>query len=39
MEELSYKEIADVAGISVNYVGVKINRIKEILKRWVIDNG
>jgi len=32
LEELSYKEIADVAGISVTYVGVKISRIKETLK-------
>lgn len=38
LEELSYNEIAEVAGISVNYVGVKINRIKEILKRCIKDN-
>lgn len=38
LEELSYKEIAGVAGISVNYVGVKINRIKELLKRCIKDN-
>jgi RNA polymerase sigma-70 factor (ECF subfamily) len=28
LEDLPYKEIASVVGISVNYVGVKINRIK-----------
>jgi RNA polymerase sigma-70 factor (ECF subfamily) len=33
MEDLSYKEIADIAGISVNYAGVKINRIKNIIKK------
>lgn len=39
LEELSYKEIAEVAGISVSYVGVKINRIKNILKECIQDNG
>lgn len=38
LEELSYKEIADIAGISVNYVGVKINRIKATLKQCIQDN-
>lgn len=38
LEELSYKDIADVAGISVSYVGVKINRIKEILKQCIQNN-
>ncbi|MFK5973029.1 MAG: RNA polymerase sigma factor [Flavobacteriaceae bacterium] len=31
LEELTYDEIADIIGISTNYVGVKINRIKKIL--------
>lgn len=38
LEELSYNDIAEVAGISVNYVGVKINRIKEMLKKCIKDN-
>jgi RNA polymerase sigma-70 factor, ECF subfamily len=33
LEGLSYEEIAAVVGISVNYVGVKINRIKPVLAR------
>ncbi|RKE55827.1 RNA polymerase sigma-70 factor (ECF subfamily) [Sphingobacterium detergens] len=28
LEDLSYQQIADVIGISENYVGVKLNRIK-----------
>ncbi len=32
LEEYSYDEIADVIGITTNYVGVKINRIKAKLK-------
>jgi RNA polymerase sigma-70 factor, ECF subfamily len=32
LEGLSYKEIADVTGITVTYVGVKINRIKQALE-------
>lgn len=38
LEGLSYKEIAEVTGISVNYVGVKVNRIKEKLKKLVANN-
>ncbi|HEY7392528.1 MAG TPA: RNA polymerase sigma factor [Bryobacteraceae bacterium] len=33
LEGLSYKEIADVTGITVNYVGVKISRIKQALEQ------
>ncbi len=33
LEELSYEEISDIVGISMNYVGVKINRIKTILAK------
>ena len=35
LEGLSYKEIADVTGITVNYVGVKISRIKESLEQLI----
>ena len=33
LEEISYEEISDIVGISVNYVGVKINRIKAALSK------
>lgn len=32
LEDFSYREIADITGISENYVGVRINRIKRKLK-------
>ncbi|TDE17557.1 RNA polymerase sigma factor [Dyadobacter psychrotolerans] len=32
LEDYSYQEIATITGITENYVGVKINRIKEKLK-------
>lgn len=32
LEEKSYEEIAEIMGITVNYVGVKLNRIKAKLK-------
>jgi len=32
LEDFSYREIADITGISENYVGVRINRIKKKLK-------
>lgn len=35
LEDLSYREMAEVLGISVNYVGVKIKRVKEKLKAAV----
>jgi RNA polymerase sigma factor (sigma-70 family) len=35
LEELSYKQIADIVGISVNYVGVKISRIKAKLGKCI----
>jgi RNA polymerase sigma-70 factor (ECF subfamily) len=35
LEDLSYREMAEVLGISVNYVGVKISRVKEKLKAAV----
>ena len=33
LEGLSYKEIAEITGITVNYVGVKITRIKQALEK------
>ncbi len=38
LEELSYKDIADIMGITTNHVGVKINRVKNKLMR-VYKNG
>ncbi|RMH62561.1 MAG: RNA polymerase sigma factor [Calditrichaeota bacterium] len=38
LEELSYKEIAKIMGISVNHVGVKMNRAKTKLMK-VYNNG
>jgi len=35
LEELSYKQIADILGISENYVGVKLNRIKTKLQKLI----
>lgn len=32
LEDYSYREIAEITGITENYVGVKISRIKEKLK-------
>lgn len=34
LEDKSYKEIADIIGISETNVGTKINRIKKLLKHW-----
>jgi len=33
LEDLSYKEIAEITGMTVNYVGVKISRIKQALEQ------
>lgn len=35
-DELSYEEIADIVGISENYVGVRLNRIKKKIKNRLI---
>ena len=41
LEEKSYEEMAEILGISVSNVGVRINRAKEILKRNLnhLENG
>ncbi|MEQ8473284.1 MAG: RNA polymerase sigma factor [Marinoscillum sp.] len=36
LENLSYKEIADVVGKSTNYIGVNITRIKERLSKLMV---
>jgi len=38
LEDLSYKQISKVVGISTNYVGVKINRIKKELQSLMPEN-
>lgn len=35
LQNLAYKEIANVTGISINNVGVKINRIKKELSNQI----
>ncbi len=37
LESLSYKEIAEVTGLTVNYVGVKIARIKQSLEETMTE--
>lgn len=39
LENLSYEEITDVTGISTNYIGVKINRIKKLLTKKFKEYG
>jgi RNA polymerase sigma factor (sigma-70 family) len=39
LEELSYDEIAEVVGVSVNLIGVRINRCKEKLRMFLKENG
>jgi RNA polymerase sigma-70 factor (ECF subfamily) len=38
LDELSYDEIADVLGLQLGNLRVKIHRVKERLKK-IIDNG
>jgi RNA polymerase sigma-70 factor (ECF subfamily) len=41
LEGLSYREIADITGITINYVGVRISRIKHALEQLIkeVDYG
>jgi RNA polymerase sigma-70 factor (ECF subfamily) len=39
LEGLNYREIADVTGITVNYVGVKVSRIKQALEQFMTGVG
>ncbi|MEM6966509.1 MAG: sigma-70 family RNA polymerase sigma factor [Bacteroidota bacterium] len=38
LEDKSYKAIAEITGLQVNHIGVKINRIKKELKK-ILENG
>ena len=37
LEGLSYKEIAEVTGLTVNYVGVKVSRIKQAIEQRMTE--
>jgi RNA polymerase sigma-70 factor, ECF subfamily len=37
LEGLSYKEIAEITGLTVNHVGVKISRIKQTLEEMLTE--
>jgi RNA polymerase sigma-70 factor, ECF subfamily len=37
LEDLSYKEIAEITGLTVNHVGVKISRIKQTLEELLAE--
>ena len=37
LEGLSYKEIAEITGLTVNHVGVKISRIKQALEEMLTE--
>jgi RNA polymerase sigma-70 factor (ECF subfamily) len=37
LEGLSYREIADITGITINYVGVKISRIKQTIEQLITE--
>ena len=37
LEGLSYKEISEITGLTVNYVGVKISRIKQVLEERLTE--
>ena len=39
LEGLSYREIAEITGITVNYVGVKLNRIKQAIEHKMTEVG
>jgi RNA polymerase sigma-70 factor (ECF subfamily) len=37
LDGLSYKEIAEITGLTINHVGVKISRIKQVLEAQVLE--
>lgn len=38
LDDLSYKEIAEITGMNISHVGVKINRIKKVLNKMMGEN-
>ncbi len=39
LEDLSYKEMAEISGLTVNHIGVRMNRIRQKLKTTFINYG
>lgn len=39
LEDLSYKEMAEVSGLTVNHIGVRMNRIRQKLKTMFTKYG
>ena len=39
LEGLSYREIAEVTGLTVNYVGVKLSRIKQAIEQRMTEEA
>ncbi len=39
LEEQSYVEIADITGLTVNHIGVRLNRIKSKIKKILLSYG
>ena len=37
LESLSYREIAEVTGLTVNHIGVKISRIKQVIEQRMTE--
>ena len=37
LEGLSYREIAEVTGLTANYVGVKLSRIKQAIEQRMTE--
>lgn len=37
LEGLSYREISEITGLTVNYVGVKLSRIKHVIEKRVTE--
>jgi RNA polymerase sigma-70 factor (ECF subfamily) len=37
LEGMSYREIAEITGLTVNYVGVKLSRIKQIIEQRMTE--